>query len=338
MSDSPSQSVGSPPKPRPFRRAVLRGLGVVMPPLLTIVLLIWVLNAVQSYVLTPIEEGVSWGITWALHENPRGKEIQRERVELEKGITTGVYRDEVYVLIPNGDWVKHSVFSVVQENPGEGNLRTSRDYVHRYVEIKFLRRSLVLPVFFCLFILALYFLGKFMAAGVGRMVWSTLESIINQLPIVRNIYSSVKQVTDFVFSENEVGFTRVVAVQYPRRGIWSLAFVTGESMLDVRSAANEPVLSLLIPTSPMPATGFTVTVLKSETLDLDITMDQAIQFIVSCGVVVPSNQLYQETNFAAKIAAAIEKASAHADKSAGRLVDQRGENRENRENRDTQED
>ena len=69
--------------------------------------------------------------------------------------------------------------------------------------------------------------------------------------------------------------------------------VTGESLLDIRSAANESVLSVLIPTSPMPVTGYTITVLKSETIDLNISIDQAFQFIVSCGVVVPPQQLQE---------------------------------------------
>jgi uncharacterized membrane protein len=98
-------------------------------------------------------------------------------------------------------------------------------------------------------------------------------------------------VTDFLFSAPEIEYTRVVAVEYPRKGIWSLGMVTGESMLDISNAANEPVLSLLVPTSPMPFTGFTVTVKKSETIDLNITIDQAFQFIISCGVVVPPHQL-----------------------------------------------
>ena len=97
--------------------------------------------------------------------------------------------------------------------------------------------------------------------------------------------------TDFVFTERDIEFTRVVAVQYPREGIWSVGFVTGESMLTMQNVAAEPVLSVLMPTSPMPATGFTITVRKSETIDLDITIDQAIQFVVSCGVVVPASQL-----------------------------------------------
>ena len=129
-----------------------------------------------------------------------------------------------------------------------------------------------------------------MAAGVGRILWRTLESIIHRLPIISNVYSAVKQVTDFAFSENEVQFNRVVALEYPRRGIWSMGFVTGESFLAIKNAAGEPMLSVLMPTSPMPATGFTISVPKSETIDLDITIDQAIQFCVSCGVVVPEHQ------------------------------------------------
>ncbi len=99
--------------------------------------------------------------------------------------------------------------------------------------------------------------------------------------------------TDFVFSESDVEYTRVVALEYPRKGIWSLGLVTGESMLDIRSAANEPVLSVLVPTSPAPFTGFTVTIKKSEAIDLNLTIDQAFQFIVSCGVVVPAQQQQQ---------------------------------------------
>jgi uncharacterized membrane protein len=111
--------------------------------------------------------------------------------------------------------------------------------------------------------------------------------------LVRSVYSSVKQVSDFLFSQREVEYTRVVAVEYPRKGIWSLGMVTGESLLDIRSAADEPVLSVLIPTSPMPVTGYTINVRKSETIDLNITVDQAFQFVVSCGVVIPPQQLQE---------------------------------------------
>ena len=133
----------------------------------------------------------------------------------------------------------------------------------------------------------MYLTGKLFAVGIGRIFWHWFESLINRVPIIRNVYSSVKQVTDFAFSENEIEFTRVVAVEYPRKGIWSIGFVTGESFADIRKAVGEPMLSVLMPTSPMPATGFTITVRKSETIELDISIDQAIQFCVSCGVVLP---------------------------------------------------
>jgi len=186
------------------------------------------------------------------------------------------------------------------------------------VQLRYLKRHVVIPVMVCLFVLLLYLLGKFIAAGIGRYLWSSFESrILSQLPVVRHVYSSVKQVTDFVFSEQDLQYTRVVAVEYPRKGAWSLGFVTGESMLDIRSAANEPVLSILMPTSPMPATGFTITVRKSETIDLNITLDQAFQFIFSCGVVVPPHQQWKSVD--GHVAAAVQNRIAHV--TAGRKDD-----------------
>jgi uncharacterized membrane protein len=174
---------------------------------------------------------------------------------------------------------------------GEETPKTGRGVYREYVDLTYLPPYYVVPFFLAVFVLLLYLLGRFMAARLGRLFWGVFERGIHRLPLVRNVYSSVKQVSDFLFSEREVEYTRVVAVEYPRKGVWALGLVTGESMLDIRSAANEPVLSVLVPTSPMPVTGFTVTVLKSETVDLNITIDQAFQFIVSCGVVVPPQQL-----------------------------------------------
>jgi uncharacterized membrane protein len=82
----------------------------------------------------------------------------------------------------------------------------------------------------------------------------------------------------------------VVAVEYPRKGMWQIAFVTGEGFKDLYEVAGEPVVSLLVSHSPIPATGFTCTALKRDTIELNITVDQAMQYIVSCGVVVPPHQ------------------------------------------------
>ncbi|MEM7474991.1 MAG: DUF502 domain-containing protein, partial [Planctomycetota bacterium] len=86
---------------------------------------------------------------------------------------------------------------------------------------------------------------------------------------------------------NGIEFTRVVAVEYPRVGIWTLGFVTSESLPALKGALNEELVSIFIPTSPMPMTGFTINVRKREIVDMELTIDQAVQFIVSCGVVTP---------------------------------------------------
>src|SRR5690606_37273849 len=84
---------------------------------------------------------------------------------------------------------------------------------------------------------------------------------------------------------------RVVVIEYPRKGLWSIGLVTGEGMLDVSSAANEPCVSIVLPTSPAIFTVKTVMVPKSKAYDVNMTIDQALQFVISCGVVVPPHQL-----------------------------------------------
>lgn len=281
-----------PPNPRkldPFRRAVVRGLGVLLPPLLTVVILVWIGNTVANYLLDPLE--VAARRVLVAHYEKQTISIRREP---DGQPTNGVYffDGEPYRRIGDDGYIPAVVYDDAVEYLGRNRLPvTTEGLLRAYVDSKYLTWYVVVPIFSLLFILLLYFLGKFLAAGVGRFFWMQFERVINRLPIVRNVYSSVKQVTDFMFSEREIEYTRVVAVEYPRKGIWSLAMVTGDSMLDIACAANEPVVSLLVPTSPMPFTGFTITVRRSEILDLNITIDQAFQFIVSCGVVVPPHQI-----------------------------------------------
>jgi len=295
-------------KHHPFRRAVLRGLALVMPTLLTIVIFLWAWNAIENYVLRPLESSARYVIVWSIrdiHESiPKGAKPLETDDALGETFT---YQGRQYVRynLDEKKWIPQLVRDAVKKNPGEPSPRTADAYYHRYVKIRYLRRQFVLPFFLSLFILALYFLGKFLAAGMGRFLWNFGEGIIHRLPIIRTVYSSAKQVTDFVFSEQEVQYTRVVAVQYPRKGIWSIGFVTGESMKDIHDIAQEPVMSVLMPTSPMPATGFTITVAKSETIDLNLTIDQAIQFVVSCGVVVPLHQQSHHGKIASTVLDAI---------------------------------
>lgn len=281
--------------PHPFRRAVFRGMGVVLPPLLTIVIFLWVGSTIESYVLEPVTSAARSVITFSLSGNVR-EELPPTARRDTTDKTVFIVDGDRYKRLSNGQYVPLNVYETVK-NTAKSNGRAGSmpengvGYYRQYVDIKYLRPHIVVPVFLLLFVTLMYLLGRFLAAGIGRVFWNLIERLIARLPLVRNVYSSVKQVTDFMLSESEIEYTRVVAVEYPRKGIWSLGLVTGESMLDIRSAANEPVLSILIPSSPMPVTGYTITVLKSEAVDLDLTVDQAFQFCISCGVVVPPHQM-----------------------------------------------
>ena len=280
---------------RPFRRAVVRGIGVILPPLLTIVIFVWVGSTVNSYVMQPVKNVTRQILVWTIDD----------QVKTFSAVPPNVYlatKDEIkyHRLPPQADgrtnslWVPESIYELVTKPENLEGLKiptTRKGILERYVDLRYLTPQIVIPVFTCIFILAMYLLGKFLAARFGGMAVAGLDKGIERLPLIRNVYGSVKQITDFVFSETNVEYTRVIAVEYPRKGIWSLGLVTGESMLEIAAAAQEPVLSVLIPTSPAPFTGYTITIKKSEAIDLDLTIDQAVQFIVSCGVVIAPQQL-----------------------------------------------
>ena len=298
-----------------------------MPPLLTVVFFVWLWHTVESYILGPIEDGGSFIImrfeqdsfddvpdeanpaqitietrggekmSFAEFAPDVGASFSTVAARQNAGIIRFVFNERTYVPIDpenweRSKWIPDEVYTAVLDNPGERQPNTVEGYYRRYISLTYLRREFVIPIFLVAFVMTLYLVGKFMAAGAGRIFLNFAERMLYRLPLIRTVYSAVKQVTDFAFQESEIEFTRIVALQYPRKGIWSMGFVTGESFADIHSKVQEPIVSVLMPTSPMPATGFTVTVPKSETIDLDITIDQAIQFCVSCGVVIPPHQQY----------------------------------------------
>jgi uncharacterized membrane protein len=295
MNSSESPPAEDAPRSGGVRRAILRGLGVVLPPLLTIVVLIWAWSTIEAYVLRPIEVGIRNGIVWGVREIysevPNGATaIGQRRLD---GFT---YQGVRYVPDPTGRrFFPEYVKTIVDEHtdyfgPYTPPPASADAYWHRYVELEYMPRTIVVPVFLIVFTAVLYFLGRLFTLGLGRWFVHRFDQAVLRIPVINKVYGGVKQVTDFAFSEREIQFNRVVAVQYPRDGIWSLGFVTGNSMAEIAEATGEPMLSVLMPTSPMPMTGFTVTVKRSEAIDLNLTIDEALQFVISCGVVVPPQQ------------------------------------------------
>jgi uncharacterized membrane protein len=270
----------------PFRSAVIRGLGVLAPPLLTVVIVVWVINTTRQYLLEPVNVGAREAIVWSIAD------IREDLPVTDREHHVALVNGTPFHQLGDGTFVPNAVWDLVRRNPGaEPVPQTGKSVYERYVELTYLRPYLAIPCFLAIFLLLVYMLGKFMAAGIGGYLGERMEYAIQRLPFVRSVYSAIKQVSNFFFSKKQVQFTRVVAVEYPRRGIWTVAFVVSEGLNDVHSAANEPVLGLFIPSSPMPMSGYAVTVLKREVIDLNITIDQAVQHLVSCGLVMPPAEI-----------------------------------------------
>jgi uncharacterized membrane protein len=109
--------------------------------------------------------------------------------------------------------------------------------------------------------------------------------------VVRAIYPNVKQVTDFLLSDRPVEYSGVVAVQYPRKGIWSLALSTGSPVERVQRAVQEELVTVFVPSSPTPVTGYVVQVPRSGVIELNMTIDEALRFTISGGVIKPGAML-----------------------------------------------
>lgn len=146
---------------------------------------------------------------------------------------------------------------------------------------------------FLIALIAVCVVGALLASVMGRTLWRMVEKFIMNTPVLRKVYPYVKQVTDFLFAQEEQGrppFSRVVAVEYPRKGIWSIGFVTGSGLEKVVDNVKKEFLTILIPTSPTPFTGFIIMVPKKQTIDLDMTIEEAFRFTVSGGVIAPSQK------------------------------------------------
>lgn len=142
---------------------------------------------------------------------------------------------------------------------------------------------------FLIALVAVCVVGAMLASVVGKTLWRMIEKFIMNTPFLRQVYPYVKQVTDFLLTQEEQKkmFSRVVAVEYPREGVWSMGLVTGSGLKKVSENIKKEFLTILIPTSPTPFTGFVIMVPKEQTIELDMTIEEAIRFAVSAGVVAP---------------------------------------------------
>ncbi|MFG5778948.1 DUF502 domain-containing protein [Comamonas sp. J-3] len=139
----------------------------------------------------------------------------------------------------------------------------------------------------------LLLVGGIASNFVGRKLVSWGDALVSRIPVVRSIYSSVKQVSDTLFSESGNAFRTAVMVQWPHAGARTIGFVTGAPSGELArrlDAGEEEWLSVYVPTTPNPTGGYLVMVRKSDCVELDMSVDAALKYIVSMGVVAPPEQ------------------------------------------------
>lgn len=129
---------------------------------------------------------------------------------------------------------------------------------------------------------------------IGRSIVSYGESVLARMPLVRNIYSALKQIFETVFRDSADSFSQVVLVEYPRKGLWALAFVATDTLGEVQARLDEPVgeqtVSVFLPTTPNPTSGFLLFVPKSDVIVLSMSVEEAAKLVISAGLVAPPHK------------------------------------------------
>jgi uncharacterized membrane protein len=136
-------------------------------------------------------------------------------------------------------------------------------------------------------ILILLITGFLGANLIGRRLVHTYERILDRIPLVRSVYSAVKHFAEIVFAEGGTSFKKVLLIEYPRKGLYSLCFLTSENPREVQLRTSDDVMTVFLPTTPNPTSGFMLFVPRKDVIELDMAVEDALKMIISLGVVVP---------------------------------------------------
>jgi uncharacterized membrane protein len=142
---------------------------------------------------------------------------------------------------------------------------------------------------FVLTVLIVFVTGVLAANIIGQRLITFWEGVLARIPVVNSIYNGVKQVSDTVFSPTGQAFRKALLVQWPREGMWTIAFQTGTPGGDVVNHLPGDMLSIYVPTTPNPTGGYFVIVSRADVIELDMSVDEALKYIITMGVVSPDN-------------------------------------------------
>ncbi len=138
-------------------------------------------------------------------------------------------------------------------------------------------------------VLVVVLTGLFTANIIGQRLLRVWEAMLGRIPVVKSLYSSVKQISDTLFSSTGEAFRKALLVQYPRQGVWTIAFLTGHPDGEVAKHLHGEYLSVYVPTTPNPTSGFFLMLPRADVVELDMSVEDALKYIISMGVVPPEH-------------------------------------------------
>jgi uncharacterized membrane protein len=145
-------------------------------------------------------------------------------------------------------------------------------------------------------LLIIFLTGLLAANFIGQKLMNWWDKLLSRIPVVNSVYKSVKQVSDTLFAPNGNAFRKALLVQYPREGSWTIAFLTGTPGGDVTNHLDSDFVSIYVPTTPNPTSGFFLMMPAKDVIELDMTVDEALKYIISMGVVAPPSHARIVTN------------------------------------------
>ena len=148
-----------------------------------------------------------------------------------------------------------------------------------------------------LIIIVIFFTGVLVTNFIGKKLLEIWEHILNKIPGFRNIYNAIKQISDTVLTSSSDSFKKVLLVEYPRKGLWTIAFQTGNYHGEAEEIIGQKIINLYVPTTPNPTSGFFIMLPKEDVSELNMSVDDALKLVISGGIVIPK----EPNNLAQKI-------------------------------------
>jgi uncharacterized membrane protein len=133
-------------------------------------------------------------------------------------------------------------------------------------------------------------IGAFTAGLVGRWIVQLFDQMMQRMPVVRNVHSALKQILETVLAQQSKAFRQVVMIEYPRKGIWAIGFLTGDTVGEVQHLTEDDVVNVFLPTTPNPTSGFLLFVPNRDVIVLTMTVEEGIKMVVSGGIVTPPDR------------------------------------------------